>query len=173
MSDRKPWERQPGETAKAYDAFLHYRDLPAIDRSVEAAREGVIRIIQGFMAFGLLVGIAGLGVVSARAVYQRKEQIGTLRALGFRREMVLAYFLVEASFVAMLGILLGVAAGTLAGFRMYLSEIRDDIGGPFSFPAMEVGGLVALVYIAAMAFTIASAIRAAWMPPVEALRPRE
>ena len=35
----KPWERQPGETAKGYAAFLHYRDLPAIDRSVAAARE--------------------------------------------------------------------------------------------------------------------------------------
>ena len=34
---RKPWERQPGETAKGYAAFLLYRDLPAIDRSVAAA----------------------------------------------------------------------------------------------------------------------------------------
>ena len=33
----KPWEKQPGETAKAYAAFLLYRDLPAVDRSVAAA----------------------------------------------------------------------------------------------------------------------------------------
>ena len=31
------WERQPSETAKAYAAFLLYRDLPAIDQSVAAA----------------------------------------------------------------------------------------------------------------------------------------
>ena len=40
MSDRNLWERQPDETAKAYAACLHYRDMPAIDRSVAAAREG-------------------------------------------------------------------------------------------------------------------------------------
>ena len=37
MSELKPWDRQPSETAKAYAAFLLYRDLPPVDRSIAAA----------------------------------------------------------------------------------------------------------------------------------------
>ena len=47
VDDVKPWDRQPGETAKAYAAFLLYRDLPAIDRSVSAARERHQRDTKG------------------------------------------------------------------------------------------------------------------------------
>ena len=47
MSDGNLWERQSGETAKAYAAFLLYRDLPAVDRSVPAAREGHQRDTKG------------------------------------------------------------------------------------------------------------------------------
>ena len=38
MSDCKPWERQPSETAKAFHAFEHLRTLSALDRSIPAAR---------------------------------------------------------------------------------------------------------------------------------------
>ena len=47
MSDSNLWERQSGETAKAYAAFLLYRDLPAIDLFVPAARERHQRDTKG------------------------------------------------------------------------------------------------------------------------------
>ena len=53
------------------------------------------------MGLGLIVGVAALGVISARAVVERRQQIGVLRAIGFRRRMVQAAFLLESSFVAL------------------------------------------------------------------------
>ncbi len=62
-----------------------------------------INIIQAFLGLGLVVGVAGLGVVTMRNVVERRNEIGTLRAIGFRRSMVLKYLLIENSFVSLLG----------------------------------------------------------------------
>ena len=43
------------------------------------------RLIMGFMGLGLIVGVAALGVISARSVVERRQQIGVLRSIGFRR----------------------------------------------------------------------------------------
>ncbi len=45
----------------------------------------LLNLVTGFLALGLIVGIAGLGVISTRAVVERWQQIGMLRALGYRR----------------------------------------------------------------------------------------
>ena len=62
------------------------------------------------MGLGLIVGVAALGVISARAVVERRQQIGVLRAIGFRRGMVQLSFLLESSFIALTAIVVGTGA---------------------------------------------------------------
>jgi putative ABC transport system permease protein len=131
-----------------------------------------LRIFQGFLAFGLIVGIAGLAVIAARSVYQRRQGIGMLRALGFQPSMVLASLLIEWSFIALVGILLGVGLGFLGGYRLWALFIRDA-GGAFTVPWLELIGITVLVYVASLIFTIIPGLRASRMSPVEALRIQE
>jgi hypothetical protein len=50
-----------------------------------AANRSFFRLLQGFLALGLVVGVAGLGVVMVRAVRERRRTVGVLRALGLGR----------------------------------------------------------------------------------------
>ena len=81
------------------------------------------RLIEGFMALGLIVGVAALGVVSARSVVERRQQIGVLRAIGYRRSMVQACFLIESSFVALTAIVVGTALGLAVAYNV-ISDTR-------------------------------------------------
>ena len=92
-----------------------------------AALRGFFRLFTGFMALGLFVGIAALGVVSTRAVVERRQQIGMLRAVGYRRGMIQLSFLIESSFVAVLGIIIGTVLGLVLSYNAVI-DIRDEEG---------------------------------------------
>src|SRR5439155_5809223 len=76
------------------------------------------RLIEGFMGLGLIVGVAALGVISARSVVERRQQIGVLRAIGFRRRMVQLAFLLESSFVALTSIVVGTGLGLAVAYSV-------------------------------------------------------
>ncbi|HWY28314.1 MAG TPA: FtsX-like permease family protein, partial [Candidatus Sulfotelmatobacter sp.] len=73
-------------------------------------------LLEGFLGLGLVVGIAGLGIISIRSVAERRQEIGILRALGFRRRMILAVFVLENSYISLLGILIGILLGIDVGY---------------------------------------------------------
>src|SRR5437773_10114462 len=73
--------------------------------------QSFLGIFEAFLALGLVVGIAGLGIISIRSVVERRKEIGVLRAIGFRKRMILAAFLLENSYVALLGIMIGIILG--------------------------------------------------------------
>jgi putative ABC transport system permease protein len=128
-----------------------------------------VKIVQAFLAFGLLVGVAGLAVISARAVHERRREIGVLRALGFKKRMVAWQLIIESSFIALLGILLGVAVGALGGYNLFSVTVKDP-NTQFVFPWLSLLVVGLLVWAASLIFTIVPAVRASRVPPVEALR---
>jgi putative ABC transport system permease protein len=130
------------------------------------------RLIMGFMGLGLIVGVAALAVISARSVVERRQQIGVLRSIGFRRTMVEAIFLLESAFVALTSILVGTALGLIVGHNVIADSQRQ---GTFANLAMHVPWLTlavifAAVFAIAMATTLVPARRAARIYPAEALR---
>ncbi len=127
-------------------------------------------LLTGFMALGLVVGFAGLGVVSTRAVVERRQQIGVLRAIGFRRGMIQLSFLLESSFVALLGILIGIGLGTVVAFNV-VQDMKDQMEGiRFTIPWFKIGVIVSVAYLFSLATTFLPAREAARIHPAEALR---
>lgn len=135
-----------------------------------AVTDGFYGLMQGFMALGLFVGIAALGVISTRAVVERRQQIGVLRAIGYQRGMVATSFLLESSFIAMLGILIGVALGLILSYNLIQYERRDTPSLNFDVPWLAIAGIVALSYIASLITTVLPARSASRIYPAEALR---
>ena len=128
------------------------------------------RMFQGFMGLGLVVGVAALGVISFRAVVERRQSIGTLRALGFRAGMIRTLFLVESSFVALLGTAMGLGLGTMISWSI-VKDLSDEIEGlKFTIPWLQVALIVTVALVFSLLMSWAPARQASKIYPSEALR---
>ena len=137
-----------------------------------AAGQAFFRLFTGFMALGLLVGVAALGVVSTRAVVERRQHIGMLRAIGYKRRMIALSFLLESSFISVLGSIIGLALGLLLSFNA-VTSIRAEAGIDglsFSVPWMQLGVILALTFGFSLLTTFLPARQASRVYPAEALR---
>ena len=129
-------------------------------------------IFTGFMALGLVVGIAALGVISTRAVVERRQQIGVLRAIGYRRRMIQISFLLEFSFVALLGTAIGIVLGLILSYNA-ISDIRSEEADDnlrWIVPWVQIIVIVVLTYVFSMIATFLPARQASRIYPAEALR---
>ena len=136
----------------------------------QAAQNALFNLLIGFMSLGLLVGIAALGVISARTVVERRHAIGVLRAIGFSPGMVQLSFLAEMSFLAILGIGLGLGLGLISSVEL-IDEMRlDEPEVEFVLPWLKVILISVGAYVFALLTTFLPARQAAAITPAEALR---
>lgn len=136
----------------------------------------IMNLFQVYLGLGLIVGIAGLGIITVRSVVERTNEIGVMRAIGYKRRMIRDTFILETSFVSIMGITVGVLLGVGLSYYIY----GDFFGEGATF--LEFVNLIPylnilLITLVALAFTllatVSSAFRAARIVPAEALRFKE
>jgi putative ABC transport system permease protein len=129
-------------------------------------------LILGFLGLGLVIGVAALGVISARAVVERRQQIGVLRAIGFQARMVQASFLLESLLITVTGVVTGSVLGMWVAFNV----VQDSAGRPgyenlvLSPPWASLAVILAVVVGCSLLTTWLPSVRASRVYPATALR---
>jgi putative ABC transport system permease protein len=142
----------------------------AVEDSYTASQQ-MFRMMQGYLALGLLVGITGLGVIMVRAVRERRRTIGVLRALGFRASTVRRSFVTESAFIAIEGVVIGTVLGVLVTWILYTnSPAFGGLSGPFPVAWAAIAITVGGTLIASLFATVGPARRAAAIRPAVAVR---
>ena len=137
----------------------------------QAFTRGILQLFQGFMALGLLVGIAALGVITSRTVVERRQQVGMLRAIGYQSNMIALSFVLEASFIAITGLFIGTVTGIVLGeslVRAFFDTLTPETN--LTLPWGQLGLILIGSYLFALLTTIVPAYQAAKVYPAEALR---
>jgi putative ABC transport system permease protein len=167
-SDEEPWEGVRYRVTTLEDVL---GQVLAILETVDAVALVV------FLAL-LVITMVGITNTYRMVVLERRNEIGTMRALGMHRKQIRNLFLSEASLTALLGVVVGMIVAAVLMFAFGLIDFSGSAvefitqNGSLQFivaPGVAVRNvLIVLVVSAAAAYFPAR--RAARLRPVDALR---
>ncbi len=142
---------------------------------------GALTLIAGRLIFMFLcIVVVGVGNTFSMIVWERRREIGTLRAMGMQRPQVVLSFLLEAILLGVGGAVIGICTAVIAlsllwqmvdfpanmVTTLFLSQGRL----PWQLPVMAAFFVIVLVIGASLIGSLRAVRRAGKMSPTEAMR---
>ncbi|WP_375424403.1 FtsX-like permease family protein [uncultured Friedmanniella sp.] len=140
-----------------------------------AALDGVLRTVldvaTGLLGVAALIALLGVGNTLSLSVLERGRESALLRALGLERRRLRGMLMVEAVLLALVGAVVGVAAGLVFGSLGATALARETHLGPvhLSVPLAAVAVVVLLSVLAGALASVLPGRRAALSSPSIAL----
>ena len=168
--------RAADSAVQRVDSLLAAQASPENPGSVQVSQPSAALVAQaeaksafsvlflGLGAVALLVGAIGVANIMVISVLERRSEIGLRRALGATKGHIRVQFLAEAILLSLSGGIAGIAAGAAATAVYAHARGWATVIPPLAW----AGGLAAAILIGAAA-GFAPAMRAARMPPTQAL----
>lgn len=133
-----------------------------------------MRLLEVYLAFGLLIGIAGLGVVMVRAARERRREIAMLRAMGVPSRVIYRSFLVEALFISSLGAAIGVTLALITAYQVVVNSSAFSLASEtFTVPWWPILLIATVPVGASLLASLQPARSASRVRPAVALRMTE
>lgn len=120
--------------------------------SVQNTYIGIFTVLGGL---GVLLGTAGIGVLIARHVLERRGELGLMQALGFRAGALRSMIMGEHSVLLVLGVFLGVLTAALAVLPQL---IERGSGLPLGFLLQLIAAVLGFG-LAVCAIAVGTAVR--------------
>ncbi len=159
------YDLKKGYKAAGVDAVLVREELQQMTQQNQLLFE----FLATYLGLGFFVAISSVGVITVRSIRQRHRQIGVLRAIGFSRRLVGRSLLLEAFFSTTLASIIGLSAGLVVSYAIYLS-LNQSLKAAFEVPISALVLIFAVVYTVTAAYTMASARHISRSSPAEAIR---
>lgn len=160
-------------TAQEIEATLQLETVSIKDEleDQQDTFNAILGLFQGFTALGLVAGLAALGVLAVRAVVERRQQIGVLRAIGFRASWVRLGLILEMSFISLMGLLLGGGLAIALSWRLFdEGAFGSTSGAAFYVPIARIGLFFGIAIVATAILTYLPARQASTKTVAESLR---
>jgi putative ABC transport system permease protein len=133
-----------------------------------AAKNAFVGLFVALAAVALLVGGLSIANVMVVSVIERRSEIGLRRALGARSRHIAGQFLAESTLLALGGGVAGAALG--AGITAVVAGVQGEAA---VVPPLSLAAALAASVVVGVAAGVYPAVRAARLPPAEALRAPE
>lgn len=149
---------------------IKIQDKDAISNEIGGAINMLLNMLYGLLAMAVLIAVLGVINTLAMSVFERKHEIGMLRAIGLDRAKVKQMVRLESVVISLFGAVLGVGLGLFMGW-----VAGGTIGNTVKTYSMEIpfGRIVVFLAIAAVVGVLAAvwpARSAARLNPLQAIK---
>jgi hypothetical protein len=160
-----PWD-EAAEISRVFETALGPFGFDATTTrerllSYKAVEHTYLSTFQVLGGLGLLLGTVGLGIVLVRNVIERRGELATLRAFGFRRATLVGLVLAENAFLLVVGMMIGVLSA-LAAVAPRLTAVH--------VPWASLLGTLAVILVIGMLSSIVAVYGALRVPLLPVLK---
>ena len=133
-----------------------------------ASVDQLLGLVYGLLGLSIIIAIVGIVITLLLSVFERRREIGLLRAVGMTRSQVRIVVRWESVLTSLLGAVLGVLMGIGLGYLVILA-LRDQGLTTFSLPIKSTVAIFAVSFVVGVLAAVYPARRATRVDVLDAL----